>query len=108
MNIQIVLKLTSQLEEESVRGILATLISEMGEIMTGKQRSSFPTQFYRERLSSVERKEVLWVLRQVSAQIAKSRKTKSLNEHTNLLSDKIGEPYLTVLNFFRQKEVTNE
>lgn len=107
MNIPVKLNLTSQLEEDSVRGILATLFSELGEIMLGKQRSSFPIQFYRERLSNVEKREILWVLKQISAQFAKTKVTGFLNEHSRPPSDKVGEAYMVCLNFFRQKEAEN-
>lgn len=104
MNFLVNLRLNSQLEEDAARGILATLINEMEGVMSGRQRSNFFVDFYRVRLNSIEKREVLWLIKQISLQIKGQGSLKVVNEsHTNPPSDDLGESYLKVLNYFRQK-----
>jgi len=68
------------MKEENLRGILLSFLTAVGEVSKGSRKSSFFNHFYRERLNSLERRELLRILNELINQLSEKGKARDLKE----------------------------
>lgn len=68
------------LKKENLQGLMLSFITAVGEVSKGTKKGSFLTQFYRERLNRIERRELLRILNELINQLTVKGKTRTLGE----------------------------
>lgn len=89
------------MKEKNLQGLLLSFITAVGEVSKGSKKSSFLNQFYRERLNSLERRELLRILNELINQLSDKDKVRVLGESSS--PGAIPKEFQRIFSFLSQK-----